>query len=96
MFVACGICNLWPKSDERTSTPRSAPVSAPAPARQHTTVSACLTIWEYIEYVAEGYEIDGLAPDDAMDTAIVMVSGVYGMSLDDLDDCLVILKAAGY
>ncbi len=96
MFVACGICNLLPKSDDRTSTPSGVPVSAPTPAQQHTTVSACLTVWEYIDYVAEGYEIDGLAPDAAADTAILMVAEVYGMTLDQLDDCLVILQAAGY
>lgn len=72
-------------------------VSATKPPQQDVSmVRACKTTWEYILYVAEGYEIDGFTPEAAQDTAIVMVSEIYGVSLAALADCLDVLKLAGY
>ena len=90
-----GFCEI---RDEPPDQPRTAPIRAskPTPAHIGTRVHACLEVWEHIDYVAEGYEIDGLAPDDAMDTAIIMYTEVHGVTLDQLNDCLRLLEAAGY
>ena len=58
------------------------------------TVSACLTVWEYIDHVAEGLR-NRRAPRRRLHrkTAIMAVAQVYGVTLDQLDDCLVILEA---
>ena len=60
------------------------------------TVSVCKATWEYILYVAEGYEIDGYSPSAALDMAILGVAEVYGVSVDALADCIEVLKQGGY
>lgn len=93
------------ETERRTpSRATQAPVATALPSPTATaslpvdreTVSACKSTWEYILYVAEGYEIDGYSPSAALDTAILGVAEVYGVSVDALADCIEVLKQAGY
>ena len=77
-----------------TAAPRPTATSSLPVNRE--TVSDCKTTWEYILYVAEGYEIDGHPPSTALDMAVVGVSDVYRVSVDALADCIEVLKQAGY
>ena len=83
----------------RPAAPPSA-TSRPRPtatqAIDQELVANCKTTWEYILYVAEGYEIDGYEPNTAQQIAISGVSELYGISLGALEDCLAVLELAGY
>ncbi len=85
----------WPTSvSVATAAPR--PTATSSLPLNRETVSDCKPTWEYILYVAEGYEIDGHPPSTALDMAVVGVSEVYGVSVDALADCIEVLKQAGY
>ena len=93
--VMCGVCatSTAPPQANPVNVPRAAPTAKPT---KINPVTACLEVWEFIDYVAEGYEIDGLSPDTALDTAIIMVSETYDVPMKYLDECVVILQKAGY
>lgn len=72
------------------------PTATVALSADMETVAACKRTWEFILYVAEGYEIDGHGESEALSFAIVGVSDLYDVSTDSLADCLELLKQAGY
>ena len=106
--VLVGVCALWITRDDEPYQPNGyRPAPAPvdyatvsprqAPARGGgQPVEACKTVWEYILYVAEGYEIDGFTRGAALETAMLGVAAMHGLTQDQLADCVDVLDAAGY
>ena len=90
-----------PTATAEPPTPRStlppAATFRPQPSMPNASfVDACKTTWEYILYVAEGYEIDGFAPDPALEMAIAGVAATHGLAVSDLSACVITLRNAGY
>ncbi len=87
-----------PYATTRAVATARAPTRVPTrtPTQDLTRVEACAQVWEYIYYVAEGFEIDGLSPQDALDTAVVGVMEAHNLTTDDMNSCLDVLEAAGY
>ncbi len=81
---------------EPTTAPRAIATATAAPTQALTRLEACVQVWEYIYYVADGFVMDGLSPQDALDTAIVGVMQAHNLTADDMDGCLDLLEQAGY